>query len=123
IGHLAGPSTLSTGAERARAFRQLVAELGGDDSPGLVEECRTYSVEEGARAARVLLDRSRPTAIVAGNDQIAIGVLDVLRERGLSCPADLSLVGYNDMPFVDKLSPPLTTVRVPHTQLGAEAAR
>lgn len=125
IGHLPGPSTLSTGLERARAFRHAVAEFGADDDPQLLEECRTYSVDEGARAARVLLDRAgaRMTAVVAGNDQIAVGVLDVLRERGMRCPEDLSLVGYNDMPFMDKLSPALTTVHVPHGEIGAEAAR
>lgn len=125
IAHLAGPSSLSTGADRARAFRHLVAELCGPEAADLVEECRAYAVDEGARATRLLLDRPgpAPTAVVAGNDQIAIGVLDVLRERGLRCPQDMSVVGYNDMPFVDKLSPPLTTVRVPHAEIGAEAAR
>jgi len=70
-----------------------------------------------------LLDQAEPTAILAGNDQIAVGVLDVLRERGLRCPEDVSVVGYNDMTFMDKLSPPLTTVRVPHAAMGAEAAQ
>lgn len=123
IAHLPGPAWLSTGHERARAFRHYMTELGGDLSPELTQECLTYSVEEGARAARVLFDRTAPTAILAGNDQIAVGVLDVLRERGLDCPADVSVVGYNDMTFMDKLSPPLTTVRVPHLAIGAEAAQ
>jgi len=123
IGHLSGPSGLSTGLQRGRAFRQTMHELGCDLDPALSEECATYSIEEGARAARVVLDRARPTAFVAGNDQIAIGLLDVLAERGLACPGDVSVVGYNDMPFVDKLSPPLTTIHVPYVQVGAEAAR
>lgn len=123
IGHLAGPSDLSTGAARTRAFRQLMRELGADPADDLVVECATYSPEEGARAGRILLDHGAPTAVIAGNDQIAVGLLDVVRERGLRCPEDLSIVGYNDMPYVDKLSPPLTTVRVPHAEIGAEAAR
>nr|WP_297430090.1 LacI family DNA-binding transcriptional regulator [uncultured Actinotalea sp.] len=125
IGHLSGPETLSTGVERARAFRHAVVELGAEDDPDLSEACLTYSVEAGARAARVLLDRAgdRLTAVVAGNDQIAVGLLDVLRERGLVCPRDLSIVGYNDMPFMDKLSPALTTVHVPHEDIGREAAQ
>lgn len=123
IGHLSGPTDMSTGLSRARTFRQVVAELGGDASPDLVVECSTYSVEEGARAAHELLELSPVTAIVAGNDQIAVGAIDALRERGLRCPQDVSVVGFNDMPFVDKLSPPLTTVRVPHAEVGAEAAR
>lgn len=123
IAHLSGPSDMSTGLSRSRTFRHVVAELGLDDSPDLVVECTTYSIEEGARAARKLFDAARPSAVVAGNDQIAVGVVDVLRELGLRCPEDVSVVGFNDMPFVDKLSPPLTTVRVPHSQIGAEAAR
>lgn len=44
-------------------------------------------------------------------------------ERGITCPDDISVVGFNDMPFLDKLRPPLTTVSVPHHQVGVEAAR
>lgn len=123
IGHISGPSRLSTGVARTRAFRQWMFELGGDPDPDLIVESETYSVEEGARAGRILLDTAAPTAVIAGNDQLAVGLLDVLKERGMRCPEDLSIVGYNDMPYMDKLSPPLTTVRVPHAEVGAEAAR
>lgn len=123
IAHLPGPASLSTGHERARAFRHVMTELQGDLDPALSVECATYSVDEGVRAARELLDGAQPTAILAGNDQIAVGALDVLRERGLRCPEDVSVVGYNDMTFMDKLSPPLTTVRVPHAAIGAQAAQ
>ena len=54
---------------------------------------------------------------------LAVGCYDVLTERGISCPEDVSVVGFNDMPFVDKLRPALTTVHIPHHDLGAEAAR
>lgn len=123
IAHLSGPTALSTGLERARAFRQVMHEQGGVLDPQLFEECRTYSVEEGARTARALLDRVMPTAVIAGNDQIAIGLIGVLQERGLRCPEDVSVIGYNDMPFVDRFSPPLTTVHVPFGEIGAEAGR
>jgi LacI family transcriptional regulator len=59
---------------------------------------------------------------VAGNDLLALGCYDALEEYGLRCPEDVSVVGYNDMPFVDRFRPPLTTVRVPHYELGATAA-
>ncbi len=61
--------------------------------------------------------------MVAGNDLIALGCYDVFAERGIVCPDDMSVVGFNDMPFLDKLSPPLSTVSIPHHQIGAEAAR
>jgi LacI family transcriptional regulator len=54
---------------------------------------------------------------------LAIGCYAALDEGGLSCPADLSVVGFNDMPFIDRLRPPLTTIRFPHYQVGTEAAQ
>lgn len=122
VGYLSGPMNLSTGRGRARAFREVRGELGLDDDPRLIEECAEYGVEAGEDAARRMLDKVTPTALLCGNDQIAIGALDAIRAHGLSCPGDISVIGYNDMPFIDKLAPPLTSVRVPHAQLGAIAA-
>ena len=62
------------------------------------------------------------TAIVAANDRLAIGCYDALEAHGLRCPEDISIVGFNDMPFVDRLRPPLTTVRVPQREIGTVAA-
>lgn len=124
IAHLSGPQTTSTGVVRARAFRSAVHDLGLDDDPGLVTTCEHWSEEDGAESLRDLLDRGVEfTAVVAGNDLIALGCYDVFAERGLSCPDDVSVVGFNDMPFLDKLRPPLTSVAVPHHQVGVEAAR
>jgi LacI family transcriptional regulator len=53
---------------------------------------------------------------------LAVGCYRALDEAGLSCPGDLSVVGFNDMPFIDMLRPPLTTVTFPHQQVGAQAA-
>jgi len=124
IVHLAGPQTTSTGLVRSRAFRHAIRDHGLDEDTSLVVECDYWNEEEGARALRTLLDRgSQFTAIVAGTDLIALGCYDVFAERDISCPDDVSVVGFNDMPFLDKLRPPLTTVRVPHYAIGAEAAR
>ncbi|GAA4987711.1 LacI family transcriptional regulator [Nonomuraea thailandensis] len=122
IAHLSGPLSTSTGRVRAQAFRHAVRDLG---LPGdLVVECAHWSESDGAAALRALLTRDAAfTAVVAGNDLIALGCYDVFAERGLSCPGDVSVIGFNDMPFLDKLRPPLTTVAVPHHELGAEAAR
>ena len=62
------------------------------------------------------------TAIVAANDLLAIGCYDTLEELGLRCPEDISIVGFNDMPFVDRLRPALSTVRIPHREIGSVAA-
>ena len=124
IAHLAGPESTSTGLVRSRAFRHAVRDHGLDHDPALVVGCDYWTEEEGARALRTLLDRGTDfTAVVAGNDLIALGCYDVFAERDISCPDDMSVVGFNDMPFLDKLRPPLTTVRVPHYDIGVEAAR
>jgi LacI family transcriptional regulator len=124
IAHLAGPQSTSSGVIRSRAFRHAVRDHGLADDPSLIVECAYWSEGDGAGAMRELLDRGEQvTAVVAGNDLIALGCYDVFAERGISCPDDISVIGFNDMPFLDKLRPPLTTVGVPHYALGTEAAR
>jgi LacI family transcriptional regulator len=124
IAHIAGPQTTSTGVDRSRAFRHAVRDYGAEEDPALIVECAHWSEGDGAASMRRLLDQgTRCTAVVAGNDLIALGCYDVFAERDISCPEDISVVGFNDMPFLDKLRPPLTTVGVPHQELGAEAAR
>jgi LacI family transcriptional regulator len=91
---------------------------------GVVREATGYSREAGARVAtELLIGQSRATAIVAANDLLALGVLDAMKERGLLCPDDVSLVGHNDMPLMDVISPPLTTIRIEHREMGRTAAR
>ena len=124
IAHLAGPGNTSTGVARARAFRAAVRDLGLDDDPTLVRDCGYWTEEAGAECLRELLDSGAEfTAVVAGNDLIALGCYDVFAEREIACPDDMSVVGFNDMPFLDKLRPPLTTIAIPHHQIGTEAAR
>ncbi|MDP9842433.1 LacI family DNA-binding transcriptional regulator [Streptosporangium lutulentum] len=123
IVHLAGPQDLSTGVNRLRAFRQALEDHGLENSPSRLKLCSAWAETAGAKAVAELLDDGVEfTAVLAGNDLLALGCYDALAERGLSCPGDVSVVGFNDMPFVDKLSPPLTTVRIPHYEVGAEAA-
>jgi LacI family transcriptional regulator len=124
IAHLAGPQNTSTGVVRRRAFLESLREHDLDDDRRLVADCVSWTEEEGARALRELLDSGVDfTAVIAGNDLLALGCYDVFRERGIGCPGDLSVIGFNDMPYLDKLQPPLTSVRVPHYEVGAEAAR
>jgi LacI family transcriptional regulator len=122
--HLAGPQATSTGMTRMRAFRNAVRELGLDDDPALIVACERWAESEGARLMREVLDAGIEfTAIVAGNDLIALGCYDVFLERSLHCPEEISVIGFNDMPLLDKLRPPLTTIGIPHHQIGVEAAR
>jgi LacI family transcriptional regulator len=124
IAHVSGPADTATGQSRLRAYQQTLQEAGITPDPALIASSAEFTEVDGAVAARTMLDAGGvPTAVVAGNDTIALGCLDVFAERGLRCPDDISLVGFNDMAFVDRLAPPLTTVRVPHYQIGAEAGR
>lgn len=124
IAHLAGPQSTSPGVVRMQAFRTALRDHGIAPDEALVVECSSFQEHDGAEALRMLLDAGTDfTAVLAANDLLALGCYDVLADRGMACPADMSIVGFNGMPFIDKLSPPLTTVQVPHYQIGAEAAR
>ena len=123
IAHVAGPLHVSTGMARHRAFLEAMTEEALEPDDDLIAFAKWFAVEEGARAFRTLLRRTdRFTAVVTANDLIAIGCYDVIAEQGLRCPQDLSITGYNDIPLLDKLRPPLTTVRLAHYELGASAA-
>ena len=123
IAHLGGPRGLSTGNLRWRGFLEAMEDNGLELDDRLVAVADGYTEAAGARAARELLEIDpRPTAIVAANDLLALGVYTALGEAGLRCPRDVSVIGFNDMPFTDRLSPPLTTVHIPHGQIGARAA-
>jgi LacI family transcriptional regulator len=90
---------------------------------GQVVYASAYSLEEGVRCGVELLGARRDlTAVVAGNDMLAVGCYGAFDELDVRCPDDVSVIGFNDMPFVDRLRPPLSSVRFPHYQLGTEAA-
>lgn len=124
IAHLAGPQDVSTGRGRYQGFLLGMAEMGLEVDPRLVAFTPNFSQAEGMRACRqILRSEAACTAIVAGNDLLALGCYSALDEAGLKCPEMVSVVGFNDMPFIDRLRPPLTSIRIPHYQMGAEAAR
>lgn len=123
IGHIAGPQDASTGAARLRGFQASMAAHKLPVTDGQVAYASAYSLEEGVRCGRELLEAGADlTAIVAANDMLAIGCYGALDELDLRCPEDVSVIGFNDMMFVDRLRPPLSSVRFPHYQLGTEVA-
>jgi LacI family transcriptional regulator len=123
IAYLAGPQGLSTGLNRYRGYLAGMEAAGLAVQPGLVAFAEAFTIEEGQRCCRQLLAANPAcTAIAAGNDMLAVGCYEAVEDAGLACPSDISVVGFNDMPFIDRLRPPLTTVAFPHYQLGTEAA-
>ncbi len=123
IGHIAGPLAFSTGYDRYEGFLDAMRAAGLEPDRNLVVVSDAFTESDGAAACRELLDADgQMTAIAAANDLIALGCYDVLAERGIGCPDGLSIVGFNDMPFAGRFQPPLTTIRIPHYELGAAAA-
>jgi LacI family transcriptional regulator len=123
IGHVSGPQNISTGHRRYLGFLEAMQAAGLDVPDQHVRFSKWFTEDEGARVCAELLDAAQDlTAIVAANDLLAIGCYDTLEERGLRCPEDISITGFNDMPFVDRLRPPLSTVRVPQREIGTVAA-
>lgn len=119
--HVSGPPELSTSATREVAFRDACRILG---VAGEVVGAAALTIEAGQRAMDGVLGEGSPaTAVVAGNDLIALGALRSLRHHGLSCPGDVSVIGFNDIVFAEDFWPPLTTIRVPTQRMGSEAAR
>jgi LacI family transcriptional regulator len=118
IAHLTGPLELQTTVRRLEAFRAALPD-------GLVRHGAGFTIEAGRTLTSELLasDAGRAvTAVLAGNDMIALGCLEAFAGAGLRCPEDMSLVGHNDMPMVDRVQPPLTTVSIPQRDIGAQAA-
>jgi LacI family transcriptional regulator len=119
--HLAGPQTLSTGSLRRRGFVDAMNAAGLAPSGQDIEEADAFTREAGhAAALRLLARRPEATAVVAANDLLALGVYEALRETGRRCPEHLSVIGHNDMPLVDLVDPPLSTIRISHRQMGEQ---
>lgn len=133
IGCVAGPVERSTTRHRLEGHRAALATYGlapqtsnGADPgeiPGQPVVHGGYDRSSGYDGALELL-RKDPTvtAIVAANDTAALGVCAALRDRGLSVPGDISVAGFDDLPFSADASPALTTVRIPLHEAGARAA-
>ena len=123
IAHIAGPKALSTGELRLRTFRQEALELDLDLPEEAVAISGRFDEREGCRCATDLLPLGWPlTAIVCANDRLALGAIDALHRRGLSCAKDDSITGFNDLPFLDRIPTGLTTVRVQQFDVGRLSA-
>ncbi|MDR6851976.1 LacI family transcriptional regulator [Sphingomonas sp. BE123] len=122
IAFIKGPDSHVSSIERLKGYRTALAAHGVAFDPALVV-AGDYSIESGRQAARLLLDRpGPPSAIFAGNDDMAAGALAVAHERDISVPEQLSIVGFDDSDLAAAVWPPLTTVRQPVHELARSAA-
>jgi LacI family transcriptional regulator len=122
IAHLAGPPGVSTAIDRRNGFRAALRLAGLEADAAPILAARAYTAEAGQDAMATLLAGPPFTAVVAANDMLCLGIYDALAAAGLRVGADISVTGFNDMPFVDRVHPALTTVRIQHAAMGRDAA-
>jgi len=118
IAFVAGPEGNIEAAQRLGGYREALAGAKGATAQVVRGD---FGERSGWLAARELLAGPRPEAIFAGNDMMAIGCLQALREAGLRVPDDIALAGFDDIPISRFLDPPLTTMGVPIAELGRQA--
>ncbi|MEB8341993.1 LacI family DNA-binding transcriptional regulator [Streptomyces endophyticus] len=115
VWHLAGPSESYAAQRRTDAWRTAL-EAAGRAVPPLVRG--DWSAESGYRAGLRLAEQADCTAVFAANDQMALGLLRALDERGRRVPEDVSVIGFDDIPDSGSYPPPLTTVHQDFAEVG-----
>ncbi|MEO3743916.1 LacI family DNA-binding transcriptional regulator [Plantactinospora sp. B5E13] len=124
IGLITGPARYVPVQRKVAGYKAAMKRLLGlaDEELDELAELSLFGVEGGEVAAARLLDRG-VTGLVCGSDLMALGAIRAARQRGLSVPADLSVVGYDDSPLMAFTDPPLTTMRQPVTAMAVAAVR
>ncbi|MBE1537153.1 LacI family DNA-binding transcriptional regulator [Actinomadura algeriensis] len=123
IAMIGGPGDMLCTQARVDGYRTALERAGIEVDRGLVRYGDFHHEGGFARTRELLALPDRPTAIFAGSDQQAMGAYQAARLAGLRVPEDLSVVGFDDLPTCEWLSPPLTTVRQPLEEMGRVAAR
>jgi LacI family transcriptional regulator len=122
IGYINGEASMEASRQRFRGYRQALATADLPFDPDLVRE-GNWQPLSGYEAARALMNLERtPTAIFCANDLMAVGCYEALHELGLRIPDDVAVMGYDDREIAQHLHPPLTTVLLPHYEMGSIAA-
>jgi LacI family transcriptional regulator, galactose operon repressor len=121
VAFIVGNENQGASIDRLRGYREAVRDFGLRDHAEWVRQ-GDFTFESGVRCMEELLSlRKRPTAVFASNDDMAAGALQVAHRRGLVVPADVSVVGFDDISMAQRLWPPLTTVRQPIKRAAAIA--
>lgn len=119
---LAGPLKIKICRERFYGFLDTLEKSGIGLRKELIEE-GDFKIEEGRKAMNRILSFSpleQPTAVFSMNDLMAIGAIQAIRERGLSVPGDISIIGLDNIPLCNVVSPPLTTIAQPFDEMAKE---
>ncbi|WP_152394794.1 LacI family DNA-binding transcriptional regulator [Paenibacillus guangzhouensis] len=119
IAHISGPRVFRSSIDREKGFLRALSEAGL--APFIVEEAE-FSISDGYDIVRRWIQEDRlPTAIFAGDDNLAFGAINALSEAGIRVPDQVSIVGFDDQYLAESLRPHLTTVRQPATQIARTA--
>jgi LacI family transcriptional regulator len=109
-------------ANREDWYRPALRRAGLLPAPSLIFR-GSLSIDGGYQAGlQMLAHAERPTAVICHSDAMAIGLLQACGERGVAVPGELSVIGWDDVPYARLVTPPLTTVRIPRYELGEAAA-
>jgi LacI family transcriptional regulator len=123
IAHISGPMSLSTGVQRRAAFEVTCKAIDLHVPQSMIVTAQRYSEEEGQRcAAEVIGNNPDVTALLCANDRLAIGAIEAAAKMGLRCPDDISVTGFNDIPFLELMTPALTTVKILQFDVGQISA-
>lgn len=118
--YFSGPHNIVQGKVRSLIFEEYCQKKNIQSK---VFELQNYDLESGIQGAKEFIkSKYDATAIVAGNDLIAVGAIKVLRDEGIRVPEDISIVGFNGMYMSEYSDPPLTTIEIPHEKLGMLSA-
>jgi DNA-binding LacI/PurR family transcriptional regulator len=120
VWHVTGPANSLEAQERIRGWEQTLAGAGAPVPPAMTGD---WSARSGYFVGRQLSRDPEVTAIFAGNDQMALGLLRAMHENGRTVPGDVSLVGFDDIPEAPFFTPPLTTVRQDFGEVGSRSLR
>jgi DNA-binding LacI/PurR family transcriptional regulator len=120
VWHLAGPRDFLEAQQRVDGWRSTLEAAGAEVPPELIGD---WSPRSGYRLGQQLAKDLDVTAIFVANDQMALGVLRALHERGREIPREVSIVGFDDIPEAQYFTPPLTTVRQDFSEMGRSSLR
>ncbi|MGO3251797.1 MAG: LacI family DNA-binding transcriptional regulator [Microbacterium gubbeenense] len=124
LAYISGPAHIRQFAERAEGAREEMRAQGWDPSERLIEVASPgIGIRDGQAAAERLLAEHRPTGVLCGNDMIAFGAYRAFAAAGMRVPEDIAIVGYDDIDVAKDWIVPMTTIRQPIDELGANAAR
>lgn len=121
IAFINGPTYTPLSKDRLKGYREAMKKAGLPFEKELVVR-GDFSLQSGEQATRALLvSKTKFTAIFAANDAMAIGAIKVLRAYGKAVPADISVIGFDDIEFAQYVEPPLTTIHQPRREMGRAA--